>query len=182
MPNNTTRSYLDLNGLRYYNGKLNDTFDTKVSKAAGKGLSTNDYTDEDQSKLANIESGSQKNRIETVSVNGVTQPVTQKNVNLTVPTNNNQLTNGAGYQTASDVSGAIAMAISNITSFEHSVVSSLPASGVKGTIYLVPHSHDTGDGYDEYVWVNNAFEKLGHTDVIAITNAEIDAMFSQGGD
>ena len=103
---------------------------------------------------------------------------------ITVPTNNNQLTNGAGYQTASDVSTAISEAIADITSFEYEVVQSLPAEGESGVIYLVAHSHGTGDSYDEYIWVSNAFEKIGNTDIdlsgyvlsadlVAITNTEI---------
>ena len=47
------------------------------------------------------------NVIETVKVNGTALTVTDKAVDVTVPTNNNQLTNGAGYQTASDVADAI---------------------------------------------------------------------------
>lgn len=106
---------------------------------------------------------------------------------ITVPTNNNQLTNGAGYQTASDVSTAIATAVAGITSFEYEVVQSLPAEGEAGVIYLVAHSHGTGDSYDEYIWVNNAFEKIGNTDIdlsgyvlstdlVAITSTEINTI------
>lgn len=106
---------------------------------------------------------------------------------ITVPTNNNQLTNGAGYQTASDVSTAISEAIADITSFEYEVVQSLPAEGEAGVIYLVAHSHGTGDSYDEYIWVSNAFEKIGNTDIdlsgyvlssdlVAITSTEINTI------
>ena len=106
---------------------------------------------------------------------------------ITVPTNNNQLTNGAGYQTASDVSTAIATAVAGITSFEYEVVQSLPEEGEAGVIYLVAHSHGTGDSYDEYIWVSNAFEKIGNTDIdlsgyvlssdlVAITSTEINTI------
>lgn len=106
---------------------------------------------------------------------------------ITIPTNNNQLTNGAGYQTASDVSTAIATAVAGITSFEYEVVQSLPAEGEAGIIYLVAHSHGTGDSYDEYIWVSNAFEKIGNTDIdlsgyvlstdlVAITSTEINTI------
>lgn len=49
-------------------------------------------------------SGYQANVIETVKVNGTAQTVTSKAVDITVPTNNNQLTNGAGYITNSAIS------------------------------------------------------------------------------
>lgn len=159
----------------------------KVDKVTGKGLSTNDFTDAYETKLDGIEASADVNLIESISVNNTNQTITNKNVNITVPTNNNQLTNGAGYQTASDVSSAISTALSGITGFSFSVENSLPASGTAGTIYLIAHSHGTNDGYDEYIWVNNAFEKLGHTDIdlsgyIATTdvvsNAEIDTILA----
>ena len=48
-----------------------------------------------------------ENVLTTVKVNGSAQQITDKGVDITVPTNNNQLTNGAGYQTASQVESAI---------------------------------------------------------------------------
>ena len=46
-------------------------------------------------------SGYQANKIETIKVNGTAQTITSKAVDISVPTNNNQLTNGAGYITNS---------------------------------------------------------------------------------
>lgn len=105
----------------------------------------------------------------------------------TIPTNNNQLTNGAGYQTAADVTAAIGDAISDITSFEFEVVNALPATGTKGVIYLIGHNHGTGDVYDEYLWLGAGYEKIGNTDIdlsgyvlsadlVAITSGEIDTI------
>ena len=60
--------------------------DTKVDKEAGKGLSTNDYTNEEKAKLAGIEDGAHVNIIETVKVNGVElEPDVRKAVNVSVP-------------------------------------------------------------------------------------------------
>ena len=54
----------------------------------------------------------QKNgtNVDTFTANATTN----KSINITVPTNNNELTNGAGYQTASDVSTAISTAIGEL--------------------------------------------------------------------
>ena len=41
----------------------------------------------------------------------------------------------------------------------------MPQTGTKGTIYLVLHTHGGEDKFDEYIWVNNRYEKLGHTDI-----------------
>ena len=63
------------------------------------------------------------------------------------------------------VSTAIANAISGITSFDYEMVNSLPATGVKGTIYFVPiTSPESSDNiYEEYLWITstNRFEKIG---------------------
>lgn len=80
---------------------------TKVDKVSGKGLSTNDYTTTEKNKLSGIDAGAEVNVINTIKVNGAAQTVTSKSVNIAVPTNNNQLTNGAGYQTSSQVESAI---------------------------------------------------------------------------
>lgn len=160
--------------------------------------------------------GTYGGKIDVIAVNNTDQPIVSKRVNITVPTNNNQLTNGAGYQTATDVDGLIDTALANgsdpytttsdaqgliddaladITGIDFEVVATLPASGVKGTIYLV----GTAAPYDEYIWIEptggTAFwEKIGSTDVdltdywtsqsgqsnslIAITTAQIDALFA----
>ena len=108
---------------------------------------------------------------------------------VTIPTNNNQLTNGAGYQTASDVSSAINSAISGITGISFEVVTSLPSTGAAGTIYLISNSGSGTNTYDEYIYVNNKWEMIGTTNVdlssywntsnlTAITNAEIDTILA----
>ena len=93
-----------------------------------------------------------------------------------------------GYQNASQVQSAIAEAVGDITGFEYSKVEELPQTGDKGIIYLVSHSHGEGDSYDEYIWVNNAFEKIGNTDIdlsgyvltsdlVEITNEEVQQLW-----
>lgn len=83
--------------------------------------------------------------------------------NITVPTAVSDLTNDSGYQTASDVTTAINSAISGITGISFEVVSTLPATGDAGTIYLVSHGGSGTDIYDEYIYINNAWEKIGST-------------------
>lgn len=74
---------------------------------------------------------------------------------------------GKGYQTSAQVQGAINSALSGVTGIEFSVVNALPSTGAKGIIYLVAHSHGSGDSYDEYIWLadKKTFEKIGNTDV-----------------
>ena len=57
--------------------------------------------------------------------------------------------------------------IGALKTIEIKVVTSLPATGESNVIYLVAHSHGTGDVYDEYVWVSSSssYEKIGNTDI-----------------
>ncbi len=228
-------NFVTKDNLLYVWQKIKLKLSGKVDKVEGKGLSTNDLTDELKAKILSAGDSSFSgnyndltnkpdlsvygNKIESVKVNGVAQTVTEKAVNIAVPTNNNQLTNGAGYQTASQVetaisakgyqtanqvnttitgkgyqtasqvSTAITNAIAGVTQFDYSIVTSLPATGKKGTIYLVANSGTGNNVYDEYLWLNDKWELFGTTQVdltgylkeeqlVPLTNAEIDEIFA----
>lgn len=65
----------------------------KVDKIDGKGLSTNDYTTEEKTKLAGIEAGAEVNTV--TSVNSQTG-----DVNIEIPSKVSDLTNDSGYLTS----------------------------------------------------------------------------------
>ena len=71
----------------------------KVDKVSGKGLSTNDYTTPEKTKLAGIETGAEVNAINGISVNGAAQEPDEdtKVVDITVPTKLSQLTNDGNF-------------------------------------------------------------------------------------
>lgn len=60
-------SILNLNGLDHLLNKLDEKFDKKVDIVSGKGLSTNDYTTNEKTKLAGIASGANKYTLPTAS-------------------------------------------------------------------------------------------------------------------
>ena len=64
---------------------MNTAIQGKVDKVEGKGLSENDYTDAEKSKLAGIESGAEANVIDGVTINGTAATVANKKVALSVP-------------------------------------------------------------------------------------------------
>lgn len=66
------------------NGNILVDVSDKVDKVTGKGLSTNDYTTAEKNKLADIEAGSQANKIEKIYVNDIEQTITDKTVYLKV--------------------------------------------------------------------------------------------------
>lgn len=147
--------------------KIKTALGGKVDAVSGKGLSTNDYTSEEKQKLSGIASGAQVNVIESVKVNGTKLTPSSKAVDVTVPTKVSQLTNDNGFQTQSQVQLLINSAVGNITSIRYEKVTSLPAAGSNGVIYLVAHSHGTQDIYDEYIWLSETktYEKIGNTDI-----------------
>lgn len=197
--------YLDKSGLTLLISKIKTALNGKVDVVSGKGLSTNDYTSAEKSKLSGIASGAQVNAIESVKVNGTALTPSSKAVDVTVPTKTSQLSNdsgfqnatqvnstiaGKGYQTQSQVQSLINSAVGNITSIKYEKVNSLPTSGSNGVIYLVAHSHGTQDIYDEYIWLSEAkaYEKIGNTDIdlsayvkkselTAITTNELNTMW-----
>ena len=91
----------------------------------------------------------------------------------TVPTTVSSFTNDANYQNATQVTTAINAAIAGISGISFEIVQTLPATGDPGTIYLVPAGQSaTGDIYAEWIYLNDAWEKLGTTavDLTGYTN------------
>lgn len=82
-----------------------------------------------------------------------------------LPTKVSDLTNDSNFQTGAQVSSAIATAVGQITELSFEVVQTLPATGNTSTIYLVPITGSAQNTYDEYLYVNNAWEKIGSTDI-----------------
>ena len=93
----TFHNLVDLEKLGYFLGKIKTLLNGKVDKENGKGLSTNDYTTAEKSKLEGIASGAQVNVLESVTVNGSALPVASKSVNVTIPTKMSDLTNDGDY-------------------------------------------------------------------------------------
>lgn len=106
----------------------------------------------DKTKLDGVATGAQANKIESVKVNGTAlTPDSSKAVNVDL----------SAYAKSADVTKEIASAVSGVTQIDYSVVESLPSTGKKGIIYLVANSGSNNNIYDEYIYINSKFEKLG---------------------
>lgn len=106
----------------------------------------------DKTKLNGVATGAQANKIESVKVNGTALTIDSSkavNVDLTA------------YAKSADVTKEIASAVSGVTQIDYSVVELLPSTGKKGIIYLVANSDSGNNIYDEYIYINSKFEKLG---------------------
>lgn len=69
----------------------------KVDKIEGKGLSSNDYTNEEKTKLEGIEANAEVNIIEDIKVNNTSQSINNKSVNISIPTKTSDITNDSGF-------------------------------------------------------------------------------------
>ena len=96
-------NFLDKTGLALVWEKIKGIANTKVDKVDGKGLSTNDYTSDEKTKLAGVATGAQVNVLEGIQKNGSTITPVNKIANITVPTATSELTNDSGFITTSDI-------------------------------------------------------------------------------
>lgn len=82
-------------------------------------------------------------------------------------------------------------AIAGVSGFHAEIVSELPETGQANILYLIPKTPSaSGNSYNEYLYINNAWELIGSTDIDlsgyvqasemhAITNTEITEIVNQ---
>lgn len=177
------KKYLDDNGLLYFWGKIKNAF---VAKDGSKVLSDENYTSAEKTKLSGIETGAEVNVIESISVNGTPQTITNKNVDLSI----------SGGASAYIPKGSIAFAnlpaldasrvgfVYNITDaftttsdFVEGSGKSYPA-GTNVAIVDVSTNPSLGPTY-KYDCLSGFVDLSAYqlaADLVAITNAEIDTI------
>lgn len=160
--------YTDDNGLLYLIGKIKTLVGTKVDKVEGKGLSTNDFTTEEKTKLAtlqNYDDTSISNRVTTLE--------------------------NAGYQTQSQVQTLINSSLSSVMTYKGTVAnySDLPSQDVAvGDTYNITNASANNNAGDNATWNGTTWDILGSnidlssylqkSELVAITNNEIDTMWA----
>lgn len=160
--------YTDDNGLLYLIGKIKTLVGTKVDKVDGKGLSANDFTTEEKTKLAtlqNYDDTSINNRVTTLE--------------------------NAGYQTQSQVQTLINSSLSSVMTYKGTVAnySDLPSQDVAvGDTYNITNASANNNAGDNATWNGTTWDILGsnidlssylqRSELVAITNNEIDTMWS----
>ena len=116
--------------LTITNKNVNVTVPTKTSEITNDSNyvqdsnyihTDNNFTNEDLTKLNGISTGAQVNVIESVQQNGTALAITNKTVNVTVPTKTSELTNDSGYLTTAPVTsvnsqtGAVVLTTDNVS-------------------------------------------------------------------
>lgn len=196
--------FLDLVGLQHLIGLIKEKF---VQKESGMGLSKNNYTDEDKEKLSTLktynvatseeagllssanlnkinglEEGAEKNIITKIKRNGTLVNVSNKEVNITVPTKISELVDDKDLVNKT----AVQKMISDARHMKKEIVAIKPSTGDENTMYLVGPKGDGNNIYEEWLFVNSKWEKIGDTstevnldgylkeaDIQAISTAEI---------
>ena len=197
-------NFLDFQGLQQLVGVIKDKF---VQKESGKSLSTNDYTNEEKQKLSTlkaynvatseeagllssanlnklnaIDEGAEKNVITKIKRNGTLVNVSNKEVDITVPTKYSELVNDKDLVSTTQVKKLI----SEARHMKKEIVSTKPSTGEENVIYLVGPTGSGSNVYEEWLYINNSWEKIGDTntkvdltgylkisDIKAITTEEI---------
>ena len=80
-------------------GQISILLNKYVLKEKGKGLSSNDFTDNDLQKLNSIEVGAKVNKLETITINNGNKinADSDKNINIPIPTKTSDLINDCGF-------------------------------------------------------------------------------------
>ena len=118
-------------------------------------------------------------KAETYTKDEVSELLEDKADKTDIPTKTSQLTNDSGfitntvsnlvnYYTKSQTytKNEVNTLIGQIQTAHFEIVAELPVTGEDNVIYLVPRSESEEDNvYDEYIYVNNTWEKIGSTDI-----------------
>lgn len=215
------KKFVGENALTYLKTLLKNKFAKKVDKEFKTGsqsdykvLSDNNLTDELKQKILDAGDSSFSGQFSdlsgkptTIAGYGITdakiegKTVTLGSESVTVPTNNNQLENGAGYQTSSEVQSAINTATNDMATKTYvtqqlaninkkQIVTSIEEMTDANIIYLMSSSEEEKNNiYDEYLVINGKPEKVGTTavdltnylqtdDLVEIQNQKIDEIFA----
>lgn len=142
-----------------YDEKVADGTITTTMQEQEVWIFTDDevFTSDEKTKLNGIEAGAQVNPTKLSELSNDVNFITNSVNNLT-----NYYTKTNTY-TKTEVNDLI----NGITSMNVAVVTALPTSGISTTtIYLVPKStSQTNNAYDEYLYVNSKWEKIGDTTI-----------------
>lgn len=192
--------YIDNNGFAHFLGKLKTLLDKKVDIVSGKGLSTNDYTTEEKTKLAGIDAGANAYTLPTAGADtkggvkiGSGLTMTGEVLSADVQDIPAASASQAGMMSAADYTKLAALPTNatldstyakktDITSmYKHkgsvASTSALPSTGnTAGDVYNV-----TATGMN-YVWTGEDWDALGEIfSIDAMTTTEIDTAFTNAG-
>lgn len=132
--------------------EANPDLSNYVTKIDGKGLSTNDFTNDAKRKVDSIP--------DNAKFTDTTYDLTPYAKKTEVPTKVSALTNDSGFKTESEILSLI----QSSSKLKKEIVTTLPSTGKEDVIYLIKDKDgQTGNVYTEYLWIGGAFEVIGST-------------------
>lgn len=156
---------LDENGLAHLWQRIKllvtNKISNKVDKVDGKGLSTNDYTNAEKTKLAGIESGAQKNVQPDWALTSGDGAIKNK---PTIPTNVSDLTNDMKYQTKGEVETNIIRMLDTLDLADGDI----------------PSTIDEGEYFISALMQENGLVKAKKTQFATMFTVNLEAAQSQG--
>lgn len=187
--------YLNEDGLLYVVQKIKTWLNSKVDKVDGKTLSTNDYTTAEKEKLAGLTNYTLPTASATtlggvkvgagLAINegvlsatggGTADSVDWANVQNR-PTKVSQFTNDSGYQTSAQVEATVTgkgyQTASDVTAIVNNVVGAAPEA--LNTLKEIADSLNNDPDFAATMTTELA-KKVNTSDLVAITNAEIDTI------
>lgn len=129
------------------------------------------------SQMDHAPANAQENIIETVKVNGTALNIENKAVDVPVPLLSTDLsadktsvakaaTPKAVYDYVTSAINSVGLSFSILSEGQYNADTGVPTvEGSNKYIYLVPDEDSTNDVYNEYIYVNGAFECIGKTAV-----------------
>lgn len=176
--------FLDENGVLYLWGKIKSFF---VQKEDGKGLSSNDFTSAEKTKLAGITAGATKVTVDEALSSTSTNPVQNKAVNTAL---GNKVDKVSGKQlstndyTTAEKNKLAAFGEASTYALKSDITGMYKYKGSVATVDKLPANGNTlGDVWDvqstgmNYAWNGSAWDALGQLfSITPISNAEIDAI------
>ena len=117
--------------------------------------------------------------VKDVKVNGSSVVDSSGDASITVPVNTSDLNNDSGFidntvnnlanyylKSETYTQAEVNALIGSVTTISFLVVQELPTTGQNNIIYLVPKNPAQTDNiYDEYIYINNDWEKIGDTEI-----------------
>ena len=164
------------NPANYYDKiAVDNLLANKVDKENGKGLSTNDYTTDDKNKLNALPTatelveklGNKANTVDLaeVATSGSYNDLSDKpDLSAFITKSVDDLTN---YYLKSETytKNEVLQLIGAIQQFHYEVYATLPQTGASNVLYLIGPIGAGADKYEEYVYANNNWTKIGDTSI-----------------
>ena len=146
--------------------KLSGKADNTVASGSSNGL----MSSADKTKLDTIAEGATKITVDSSLSNESENPVQNKIIKTALDGKANLAHNHDDlYYTETEVDEKVEQlqsALDSLVGFEAQIVEELPPAGEDGVMYLVLSEEGVEqDIYNEYIWVNGKFEKIGNTAV-----------------